>query len=603
MRRLTAFLGLLLGVLAVSIALAGPAAAHAELASSDPASGARLQTAPTVLTLGYTERISLVRNGIRLLDAAGRSIPTAKPKTDGQQVLIPVPKTLKEGAYILVWRVVSADSHPIQGAVSFAVGNAVPVAAADVAVQAPGAKRLLAVARWVAFCGLVLLLGPPLFVALCWRPGDRDRGVFRLVVSGGAALVVSTLVALLGQGPYAAGTSITTALDTSLIGTTLATDYGRASVFRIVAALGLLLMLDGLRHKVTVSAIAGCLALAGWILVTFAAQGHAVASDNWLLAMASEVVHLGAMAAWIGGLVVLVTRVLVPGVVASGQGVILTRWSRVAVWAVAALVLTGTYQAVREIGSVERLLHSSYGQLLLVKLAIVAVLLGFGNLGRMWVNRRFAMTVVHAYSVKDPAPDQHPDEHPNKNKSKQPNKNATRKPTKAPIEAPTEGPAAKRAKNRARKAPPDLRGLRRSVAVEAGLAVVVLGVTAVLVGTTPGRTSRAAAAAPPPAGPVSAATTLPGGTKLEISVSATRVVTLRLRDSGGAPVDPLEVTVTASLAQRQIQRLPVLVASVGPGVYRATQDPLPFTGTWRFTVTARTSDIDSGVASVTMRVG
>lgn len=574
MRRLTAFFAMVIGVLALSITLAGPASAHAELVSSDPAPGARLAKAPTTLTLAYTEKISLVRNGVRLLDAAGRSVPTDKPQTDGQQVVIGVPSTLREGAYVLVWRVVSDDSHPIQGAVSFAVGNATPVAASGLTPQAPGAKRLLILARWVAFGGLVLMLGTATFVGLCWRAGASDRGVFRLVVGGATALLGSTVLALLGQGPYAAGTSVTSLLDTSLIGTTLATSYGQASVFRIVAVLGLALMLEGLRHKVTVSAVAGCVALAGWILITFAAQGHAVASDQWLLAMASEVVHLAAMAVWIGGLIVLVTRLLLPDV-ATGHGAILTRWSRVALWAVAALVVTGSYQAFREVGNVDALLHSTYGQLLLAKLAVIAVLLGVGNLGRVWVQRNYAMTVVHAYTVKDPP---------------SPKKPAAKK------------PAAKQAKKPAEDPPPDLRGLRRSVAVEAGLAVVVLAVTAVLVGTTPGRTSRAAAAAPPANALATGAATLPGGTKLAVSVSAKRLVTVELRDSGGAPIDPQEVTVTASLAQRKIERLPVLVSSVSPGVYRATRGPLPFPGTWQITVTARTSDIDSGVGSVTMPV-
>ena len=116
----------LVGALAVLFALlfASPAAAHADLRNITPANGAQLDRPPTAVQLTFTESVNLVDGGIRLVDGVGATVPTSDPTVEGHTVNWPMPADLPEGAYVVTWRVVSSDGHPISGASCFGVGTA-----------------------------------------------------------------------------------------------------------------------------------------------------------------------------------------------------------------------------------------------------------------------------------------------------------------------------------------------------------------------------------------------------------------------------------------------------------------------------------------------
>ncbi|HJQ86925.1 MAG TPA: copper resistance CopC family protein, partial [Propionibacteriaceae bacterium] len=119
----------LAAILAVSLSLlfSAPAAAHAELVNTTPANGAQLTKPPTEIEMTFTESVNLVPDGIRLVDGAGAVVPTPDPTVAGGTVLWPMPTALPEGAYVVTFRVVSADGHPIGGAFTFGIGAAVTV--------------------------------------------------------------------------------------------------------------------------------------------------------------------------------------------------------------------------------------------------------------------------------------------------------------------------------------------------------------------------------------------------------------------------------------------------------------------------------------------
>ena len=80
-----------------------------------------------------------------------------------------------------------------------------------------------------------------------------------------------------------------------------------------------------------------------------------------------------------------------------------------------------------------------------------------------------------------------------------------------------------------------------------------------------------------------------------------RLVAVRITNHHGHRIQPLEVRATASLAEQGIQRLPLVLSTLSTGIYRA-QEPLPFPGSWRVTVTVRTSALDAGVATLSVVV-
>jgi copper transport protein len=306
------------------------------------------------------------------------------------------------------------------------------------------------------------------------------------------------------------------------------------------------------------------------VLGTFALSGHAAGASTRVLGLLSDTVHLAAMAYWLGGLLVLGMRLLRHAPPRELRET-LPRWSRTAMTCVALLVLTGGYQAWREIGTLPALTGTPYGRLLILKLAGFAALLFLGNLGRQWVQRG-ARQIPPAPHV-----------------------------------------AGSAAVATAAQIQPELRGLRRSVIAEVGIGIAVLGVTAALVTTTPGRNAIRAQETPATSGatsgqapkaPATSSMTLPGGILVKVSadppVAAAAVIELRVEKPDGASLDPVEVRAVAAMPQRGLAGLPLPLHRVGPGNYAAHDTTLPFPGQWRLTVTVRTSDVDAGVGTTTI---
>jgi copper transport protein len=462
--------GVLLVVLAWSAAaIAGaPAAeAHADLVSSRPRPGAHLDAAPNQIMLSFTEPVSLIDRGFRLLGAGAVDQQVGAPSGDGTTVVsVPVEGTLPDGEYVFIYRVVSADSHPIAGTVPFAVGEGGEGSGGlgDVTIgTSPSLRALWALDRWLGLGGLMLLLGVPAFVAVCWQVGARDP-VLRRLVGVGAGLVVATALASLPlQAAYATGRPVWAALGDGSIPDLLTRPAGKAALLRAGAAVFLFALLAMAAHRRPTRRLAfiAC-GTAGALLLSHSWAGHAVVARYPAATIANDSVHLAAAAVWLGGLACLALRVLTgPG---PDRPRVLRRWSGLAMAAVAVLVVSGSVQAWRGVGSVRATLDTTYGRLVLAKVAGLVVLLVLGNMARRWVRHR--------------ADDQ----------------------ASAVGALPAGGVGASVGAMLA--GPPDggIRAVRRSVLAEVVIGAAVLAATAMLVVTPPGRT----VAAPPASSPATA---------------------------------------------------------------------------------------------------
>jgi copper transport protein len=280
--------------------------------------------------------------------------------------------------------------------------------------------------------------------------------------------------------------------------------------------------------------------------------------------MGVDVVHFGAVAVWIGGLVVLGVSVL-PRPPRDARA-ILARWSPVAMSAVAALVVTGSIQAWRELRSVPAFYDSTYGRWILVKVAGLLVLLALGEYGRRRVR---TMTVDELMSASlGAALADRPDE-----------------PSRAAVAS-----------------------LRRSVGLELGLAAGVLAATSVLVVSTPGMHAGHAGhgAHTASAGPVSATTELPNQVKVDVVADPARagsaVLTITVRTRSGDLIDPPEVDVTAALPDAGIAPITLSPVRAGAGRFTVDAASMLLPGTWTLTVTVRTTDVDAGVGTVPIQL-
>jgi len=106
----------------LSLAHAGAAFAHANLASAVPAAGATVQTAPTEVAITFTEEVAPKFSGIQVLDAKGTRVDAGESRTapDNAKLLSVGLKTLSPGVYKVLWHAMSADdSHKTKGSFTF----------------------------------------------------------------------------------------------------------------------------------------------------------------------------------------------------------------------------------------------------------------------------------------------------------------------------------------------------------------------------------------------------------------------------------------------------------------------------------------------------
>ena len=111
-------------VAVLSLAGAGKALAHADLASADPAAGTTVKTAPTEVSIAFTEEVEPKFSSIEVLDAGGKRVDDGKAHTapDNEKLLSVGLKPLAPGTYKVIWHAEAAeDSHKTKGNYVFTV--------------------------------------------------------------------------------------------------------------------------------------------------------------------------------------------------------------------------------------------------------------------------------------------------------------------------------------------------------------------------------------------------------------------------------------------------------------------------------------------------
>ncbi len=361
-----------------ALVFASPAAAHAELVSSNPGNGERLEDAPAEIELTFTESVNLLEGGIRLLDGVGETVSTPDPVVSGRTLTWPMPPTLDDGAYTVSWRVISSDGHPVAGAFSFGVGidaaRVSPIGGTN-RVSATTAPWPVVTARLAGYLAFALLAGVVAFVLCCSAGSRSDPTLQRLIRWGLVGGLLATTAGFLLQGPYIAGSPLSEILDPQLMRRTLATPFGTAMVWRLVlyaAIAAVVWRLPTLARRPGKALASG--AVVG-MAVTIGATGHGVASGR-LGDLAVVALHALTAAIWLGGLVVLV---------ALGRAVerqALHRFAGLAFASVAILVVTGTLNSLRHVTAVGQLWQTRYGLELVLKLALVAAALAAAAVSR-----------------------------------------------------------------------------------------------------------------------------------------------------------------------------------------------------------------------------
>jgi hypothetical protein len=122
-----------------AVALAGPASAHDTLLSSDPADGSTVQTAPATVTLTFDQPVQDFEPVVTVTGPDGQSYQSGSPTVDSTVVTNAVGPLTTAGEYVIAYRVVSADGHPVVGEVKFQFAGAPATPAGSPTTSPPSA--------------------------------------------------------------------------------------------------------------------------------------------------------------------------------------------------------------------------------------------------------------------------------------------------------------------------------------------------------------------------------------------------------------------------------------------------------------------------------
>ena len=577
--------------LAWSVVSAGPALAHASLTTATPAQGSRTDTAPTVVRLTFSEAVDLSSRSMEVLDAVGRRVETGSPyhpSGDSTALAVNLKPGLPRGAYTVIWRVASADSHPAASSYSFGVGVTPPPSRADVDASASSSVSAVhGLARILALGSAAVLVGGTFFCLTVWPAGRSSGAAQKLVQRSWYVALLAACVLLLVQGPYGSGGGLTGVADPRLLAGTLTTRYGQLLLLRLVllvCAAGVLRMFF---RGVGRPAVLGGLGVA--FVFTFAFSEHSGQGGLVVLAVPSDMAHTAAASVWLGGLCMLfaVLRGRSGSGPVAGLGGVLSRWSRTAMIAVGILIVTGTFQAWREVRYSEALLGTGYGRLLIGKLAVVALMLTVA-LGARALTRHLVGTSRERLGSTLLASTRSVDVLAGAPLASSPHS------LPAGWQAPTgSGVTATGAASTSEGAPPDevaLHGLRRRVILEAAGGLTVLTVTAMLVDTIPAKDSYDT----PFSARVTATDTTGAATPVIIDVDSTRAGLTAMHvyayTSYGDPLPLASVSASLAIAGQSTPATRVDLSYAGPG--HAATDVLlvPRPGDWTITVQLFTGD-------------
>jgi copper transport protein len=571
--RLRGRLTLALGAAMAAVMLLAPSSAfaHAQLEGTVPERGAVVKHEPPAVIFRFDEPVEGNFGAVRVYDAEGSRVDEGDafhPDGEGPRLGVHLKPGLPDGSYTATYRVISADGHIVSSGFVFSIGKAGRAPTETVAELTAGSgsgpvtETVFGFARGLQYAATALAVGGLAFLLLAWLPslaalggagedrsragrafGSRMRAAAILAAGLGA---ISAAAGIVMEGAEAAGISGFSALKETIVRETLETKFGTiwGIAFGAWLLYGLLaaVALRGTGARRPSWPLVGLLAAPlVFIVLVPALSGHGSTQSPVALNFPVNVVHVAAMAVWLGGLATLLfvvprgTRELEP----AGRGRllagVLTRFSQVALICVGAILLTGLIQAYVYVRHLDALIETGYGRAVLIKFGLLMALIGLGA-----YNRRRSVPRLERIAAGGGSPGQ------------------------AGVL------------------------LRRALRAEVALLVVVLGVTAALASYAPPVTAQG--------GPFSAESQF-GPIQLEMTVEPARVgangMHLYLFDAkSGAPYAKVkQLEVIAALPEKSIS-LPLEPQLAGPGHYTIPGAFLNASGEWRIELTVRVSAFD-----------
>jgi copper transport protein len=370
-----------------ALVYASPAQAHSTLIATEPPRDAVVEHSPDRVVLRFDERVETALGSIRVYDGTGDRVDGERiTRPSARSVAVRIEGELQRGTYTVAWRVISADSDPINGAWVFHVGAPGPQPSGIAAQVLKGTEFTVSAfylgGRFLDFVLLLLCVGGIAALAFVLRPAATAvrRRLFRLLGAFAFGLTVVALLGIVFQGAAAGGTSVGEAFSWDVASSVAETRFGRLSLARAgialaLAVLAVLVLRAGGSMGRPTTVVAVLLGLG--LVVTPGFSGHASVSGP--VALLADAAHVQAAAMWVGGLAFVLAALLLAGrerwPLAAAS---VPRFSAMAVGSVAVLVLAGTVNGYLQVRAWRGLWETQYGVLLLIKVGLVVPVLALG---------------------------------------------------------------------------------------------------------------------------------------------------------------------------------------------------------------------------------
>ena len=384
---------------AAALALPAAAWAHAALLRTAPVASETVNTPPSHVALVYSERVEPRFAIVSVTDANGRQQtagPLRRSAANGDELDVPL-KRVRQGWYLVFWRAISVDGHPVRGAFTFAVGpNPGPAPQFVIpSLSETAATTKLVVARWISFLAFMSAIGLFVLRVVVTRPLRAPPRALTVAfgIATGVALVAVPIYVLLATAQFALRSAFSLGALVPLMGRSA---FGRGylvlelllALFAVAASIAIWLDRRAAprRSIAELLSLLGALLAAGAVLLAPGAAGHAAQTSPRALALALDWLHLAAGSLWVGGLIgLIVLWVSLPAAERlAGLALTVPRFSRLALGSVIVLLGSGIWASVLHLPTLAGLWQTSYGQAILVKagLLTVAIALASGNILR-----------------------------------------------------------------------------------------------------------------------------------------------------------------------------------------------------------------------------
>ncbi|MGH4023749.1 MAG: copper resistance D family protein [Pseudonocardiaceae bacterium] len=266
------------------------------------------------------------------------------------------------------------------------------------ALSGPPARSWLVVARAVDYVGTALFVGGTAFLALLWPGGTQDVRARGVLAFGLVLGLFGTFFAIVLQGAWIGDIAVSEAMRWEVARSVLDTTFGQVWAAKaLLWVLATVVMADlftrGEQAAQSVAWRVGALVVCGGLLRALGMSGHSAEQPDALVLGIADFVHLTGISLWVGGLAVLLLGVLPrrrPEELAS----VVPRYSKLAFGSVMAIVAGGTVLSWGLIGSWANLVGTGYGQLLILKIGIFALVLVAAMASKTWVSRRLDIAVT-----------------------------------------------------------------------------------------------------------------------------------------------------------------------------------------------------------------